>query len=81
MGAALPTLLAMLGRNDCCRRGKHSWTPVAKAFEKIVIGPCTLMRTWGTRPRHQETNIRLGTEELAHTLVFNLKVNKGERCV
>jgi hypothetical protein len=22
----------------------------AKAFEKIVIGPCTLVRTWGTRP-------------------------------
>jgi hypothetical protein len=25
--------------------GESSWTPGVKAFEKIVIGPCTLGRT------------------------------------
>ena len=29
-----------------------------KAFEKIVIGPCTLVRTWGTRPSRSGNEIR-----------------------
>jgi hypothetical protein len=34
------------------------WTPAIKAFEKIVIGPCTLVRTWGTRPSWSVNEIR-----------------------
>src|ERR1700688_1943717 len=30
----------------------------AKAFEKIVIGPCTLVRTWGTRPSWSGDELR-----------------------
>jgi hypothetical protein len=29
-----------------------------KAFEKTVIGPCTLVRTWGTRARRSGNEIR-----------------------
>jgi hypothetical protein len=35
----------------------------AKAFEKIVIGPCTLARTWGTRLLWSENEIRLGPSQ------------------
>ena len=34
-------------------------TPGVKAFEKIVIVPCTLVRTWGTPPEMLGTKSRL----------------------
>ena len=45
----------------------------ANAFEKIVIGPCTLVRTWGTRPAWSETkSARLLQLGVARQLVWNL---------
>jgi hypothetical protein len=48
-----------------------------KAFEKIVIVPCTLVRTWGTRPR------RLGNEIRSvplQTLLRNEAIESSESC-
>jgi hypothetical protein len=42
------------------------WTPGAKAFEKIVIGPCTLVRTWGTRPLWSGSG-----KQLHHSIVLS----------
>jgi hypothetical protein len=50
----LPMLLPRT--KNWCQRGELSGTG-AKAFEKIVIGPCTLMRTWGTRRARLENQI------------------------
>jgi hypothetical protein len=33
-----------------------------KAFEKTVFGPCTLMRTWGTRQEELENVLITGGE-------------------
>jgi hypothetical protein len=39
-----------------CSRGRNGWAKIytlahaVKAFEESVFGPCTLGRTWGTRP-------------------------------
>jgi hypothetical protein len=39
-------------------KGRILVTHGVKAFEKIVIGPCTLRRTWGTRTRRSGNEIR-----------------------
>jgi hypothetical protein len=35
-------------RQSCSRR--YQFRNDVKAFEEIIFGPCTLRRTWGTRP-------------------------------
>jgi hypothetical protein len=55
----LPNELALIGRSPFRRYCQGSKKTAAKAridargvkaFEKSVFGPCTLRRTWGTRP-------------------------------
>ena len=50
-------------------------TPGAKAFEKLVFGPCTLVRTWGTRPARSQRDC--GLFSLVLTLPFRAGVCFG----
>jgi hypothetical protein len=39
-----------MGTKEWSYKGEILVAPGAKAFEQLVFGPCTLVRTWGTRP-------------------------------
>jgi hypothetical protein len=47
-GRSPSNALAMRAKRLMVKR-RNLVTHGVKAFEKIVIGPCTLARTWGTR--------------------------------
>jgi hypothetical protein len=73
----LPNKLAFIGRSPFRRYCQGSKKTAAKAridargvkaFEKSVFGPCTLGRTWGTRPEPMSLVRRSNTAELLHRI-------------
>jgi hypothetical protein len=59
-------------------KGKKSSCNGVKAFEKSVFGPCTLRRTWGTRPEKRasffaEDQPPYGTDPEMAVLTLTLK--------
>src|SRR5579863_5036053 len=53
--------------------------PGVKAFERIVIGPCTLMRTWGTRPGRSEMKVYFATKHLIPGLCCHSRTGRATR--
>ena len=48
----LPTLLLRVQKD--CGQEQESLCNEVKAFEEPIFGPCTLWRTWGTRPEPKD---------------------------
>jgi len=76
MGVALSNVL-LCGPADYFLEGRVLLAHRVKAFEKIVFGPCTLMRTWGTRLGRSRNELlfqgeRLGLERSIALLKQNL---------
>jgi hypothetical protein len=49
-----------------------------KAFEEFVFGPCTLGRTWGTRPETKDRGWEINNYAAAH-LAPKKKLCGGDR--